>query len=158
MSYVMEVWLVWRCIQWNLFVATTTIIKFITCDLFSELNTEGTNFLLLTISAFWSSSRWPLDTQMSSRRQRSIPLGCRYRQVSLYLQTSYIFKLYSEILLCIFLNNTIFPYMPRKCNGNNKFRITSCWITTLPLWNISAISHCFVDILCFEFSAVTTGI
>ena len=36
------------------------------------------------ISAFWSSSRWPLATLMSSRRQRSIPLGGRYRQVSLY--------------------------------------------------------------------------
>ena len=34
------------------------------------MNTEGTNLLLLTMSAFWSSSRWPL--------------GGRYRQVSLY--------------------------------------------------------------------------
>ena len=41
--------------------------------------TEGTILLVLTTSAFWSSSRWP------SRRQRSIPLGGRYRQVSLYL-------------------------------------------------------------------------
>ena len=41
------------------------------------MKTEGTNLLVLTISAFWSSS--------SSRRQRNIPLGGRYRQVSLYL-------------------------------------------------------------------------
>ena len=46
--------------------------------------TEGTNWVVLIISAFWSSSRWPLATKMSSRRQRSIPLGGRYRQVSLY--------------------------------------------------------------------------
>ena len=46
--------------------------------------TEGTNLLLITCSAFYSSSRWPLATQMRSRRQRSIPLGGRYRQVSLY--------------------------------------------------------------------------
>ena len=26
------------------------------------MNTEGTNLLLITISAFWSSSRWPLAT------------------------------------------------------------------------------------------------
>ena len=43
------------------------------------MKTGGTNLLLLTISAFWSSSRW-----MSSRRHRSIPLGGRYRHVSLY--------------------------------------------------------------------------
>ena len=36
---------------------------------------EGINLLVLTVSAFWSSS--------SSRRQISIPLGGRYRQVSL---------------------------------------------------------------------------
>ena len=36
------------------------------------MKTEGTNLLLLTISALWSS-----------RRQRSIPLGGRYRQVLL---------------------------------------------------------------------------
>ena len=48
------------------------------------MKTEGTNLLLLTISAFWSSSRWPLATQMSSRRQKSISLGGRYIQVSLY--------------------------------------------------------------------------
>ena len=48
------------------------------------MKTEGTNLLLLTISAFWSSFRWPLATLMGSRRQRSIPLCGRYRQVSLY--------------------------------------------------------------------------
>ena len=48
------------------------------------MKTEGSNSLLLTISAFWSSSRWPMATWMSSRRQRNIPLGGRYRQVSLY--------------------------------------------------------------------------
>ena len=37
--------------------------------------TECINLLLLTISAFWSSSRWPRATLMSSRRQRNIPLG-----------------------------------------------------------------------------------
>ena len=41
--------------------------------------TEGTYLLVLTNSAFWSSSRWPL-----ARREGSIPLGGRYRQVSLY--------------------------------------------------------------------------
>ena len=46
---------------------------------------EGTNSLVFTISAFWSSSRWPLATLMSSRKQRGIPLGGRYRQVALYL-------------------------------------------------------------------------
>ena len=45
---------------------------------------ECTNLPLQTISAFWSSSRWPKATKMSSRRQRSIPVGGRYRQVSLY--------------------------------------------------------------------------
>ena len=52
-------------VQWNLSVTTTPIIKFITSDLFSNvfiMNTEGANLLLLTISAFWSSSRWPLST------------------------------------------------------------------------------------------------
>ena len=39
---------------------------------------------LLTLSAFWSLSRWLLATPTSSRRQRSIPLGGRYRQVQLY--------------------------------------------------------------------------
>ena len=48
------------------------------------MKTEGTNLLLLTISAFWSSFRWPLATQMSSKRQRNVPLSGRYRQVSLY--------------------------------------------------------------------------
>ena len=47
--------------------------------------TECTDLLVLTISAFWSSSRSPLATKMSSRRQRSIPLGGRYIQVSLYI-------------------------------------------------------------------------
>ena len=46
--------------------------------------TKGTNLLLLTVSAIWSSSRWPVATLMSYRRQRSVPLGGRYRQVSLY--------------------------------------------------------------------------
>ena len=50
-------------IQWNLPVTTTSVIKKFTCDLFSnEFKTEATNLLLLTISAFWSSSRWPLAT------------------------------------------------------------------------------------------------
>ena len=40
------------------------------------MKTQGTNLLLLTVSAFWSSSR----------RQRNIQLGGRYRQVSLYLE------------------------------------------------------------------------
>ena len=48
------------------------------------MKTKGTNLLLLTVSAIWSSSRWPLATLMSYRRQRSVPLGGRYRQVSLY--------------------------------------------------------------------------
>ena len=41
-------------IQWNLSITTTSIIKFITCDLFSSvlMKTECTNLLLLTISAF----------------------------------------------------------------------------------------------------------
>ena len=48
------------------------------------MKTEGTNLLLLTISASWTSSRWPRATYMSPRRQKNIPLGGRYRQVSLY--------------------------------------------------------------------------
>ena len=48
------------------------------------MKTKVTNLLLLTISAFWSSSRWPLVTWMSSRGQRSIQLDGRCRQVSLY--------------------------------------------------------------------------
>ena len=48
------------------------------------MKTEDTNLLLLTISASWSSFRWPLATWISSRRQRSIPLGSRYIQVSMY--------------------------------------------------------------------------
>ena len=47
------------------------------------IKTEGTNLLLLTMSAFWGSSRWPLATKMSSRRQVSILPGGRCRQVSL---------------------------------------------------------------------------
>ena len=67
------------------------------------MKTEGTNRLLLTISAFWSSSRWPLATWMSFRRQRSIPLGGRYRQVSLYITRGY-----SGTQLCYWsLNATI---------------------------------------------------
>ena len=46
------------------------------------MKTEGTDLLLLTTSAFWGSSRWPRAE--GSRRQRSIPLGGRYRQVSLF--------------------------------------------------------------------------
>ena len=50
-------------VQWNLSVTTTSILKFITCDLFSYVNKpEGTNLLLLIIPAFWSSSRWLLAT------------------------------------------------------------------------------------------------
>ena len=48
------------------------------------MKTECINLLMWTISAFWSSSRWPLATSMSSRMQRSSPLGGLYRQVSLY--------------------------------------------------------------------------
>ena len=48
------------------------------------MKAEGTKVFLLTISALWSSSRWPKATLTSSRRQ-SISLGGRYRQVSLYL-------------------------------------------------------------------------
>ena len=49
------------------------------------MKTEGTNLLFLRISAFWSSSKWPLATLMSSRRQTRKPLCGRYRQVSLYI-------------------------------------------------------------------------
>ena len=77
-------------IQWNLSV-TTTCVKILLSVIFFQycvlMKTEGINLLLLAISALWSSSRWPLATKMSSRRQRSIPLGGRYRQVSLYRQT-----------------------------------------------------------------------
>ena len=44
------------------------------------MKTEGTNLLLLTISAFWSSSRWPPRWAPEGREV----LGGRYRQVSLY--------------------------------------------------------------------------
>ena len=61
------------------------------------MKTEGTNLLLLTISAFWGSSRWPLATYMSSRRQISIPVGGRYRQASLYDGCKTVY----EIEICI---------------------------------------------------------
>ena len=54
------------------------------------MKTEGANLLVLTMF-FCNSSRWPLVTYMSSRRQRRIPLGGRYRQVSLY-NVLYIYK------------------------------------------------------------------
>ena len=119
-------------VQWNLSVVTS-IMKFITCDLFSNvcLMTEGTNLLVLTISAFWSSSRCPLATEMSSGRQRSIPLGGRYRQVSLYFipllgltsnfvstlimgcpSTSYLFAMLCWILVLICL----LTYFWMSCN------------------------------------------
>ena len=44
------------------------------------METEFTNLILLTISAFW----WLLATYMSSRRQKSISLSGRYRQAWLY--------------------------------------------------------------------------
>ena len=50
-----------------------------------SIKTEGTNLLLLTISAFWS--------YMNSRRQISDPLGGRYRQVSLYLVTAVVYPI-----------------------------------------------------------------
>ena len=56
------------------------------------MKTEGTNLLLLIISAFWGSSRWPRATEMSSRKQISNPLGGRYRQVSLYMKLSQDFS------------------------------------------------------------------
>ena len=60
------------------------------------MKTEDTNLPLLTSSAFWSSSWWPLATEMSSRRQRSIPLGGRFWQVSLYdLLRPICYKLYN---------------------------------------------------------------
>ena len=49
------------------------------------MKTESTNLFLLTISAFWSSSGWSLATLMSFRRQRSVPLGGRYKQDLLYI-------------------------------------------------------------------------
>ena len=76
--------------QWGL-VAFSCCSRYISLCL-KLMRIEGTNLLLLTISAFWSSSRWPLATYMSSRRQRSIPLGGRYRQVSLiclYMSSPY---------------------------------------------------------------------
>ena len=55
------------------------------------MKTEGTNLLLLIISAFWSS-----------RRQRSIPLGGRYRQVSRYNYVCYSLSLppyYCDVIM-----------------------------------------------------------
>ena len=72
--------------------------------------TEDTNLLVLTISAFWSSSRWPLATYMSSRRQGSIPLGGRYRQVALY-QITY-FNVYVCACVCVRL---CVPIPPCAC-------------------------------------------
>ena len=63
------------------------------------MKTECTNLLLLTISAFWSSPRWPLATYMSSRRQRSIQLGGRYIQVSLYIHPIYVFMIGADDLV-----------------------------------------------------------
>ena len=47
---------------WNLSVMTTSMIKNFYLWLIQDCNsmkTEGTNLLLWTISAFWSSSMWP---------------------------------------------------------------------------------------------------
>ena len=45
-------------LQWNLYLTATSMIKFVTCDfvsyVFFLMMTEGTNLLVLTISAFWS--------------------------------------------------------------------------------------------------------
>ena len=46
------------------------------------MKTEDTNLLLLTISAFWSSSRWPKKDEL--QKADKYPLGGRYTQVSLY--------------------------------------------------------------------------
>ena len=51
-------------VQWNLSVTTTSMMKFIICDLLI-MCFDGDwryQFSVLTISAFWSSSRWPLAT------------------------------------------------------------------------------------------------
>ena len=51
------------------------------------MKTEGTNLLLLTMSALWSSSKWPLATGLDELQKADkypIRLGGRYRQVSLY--------------------------------------------------------------------------
>ena len=78
------------------------------------MKTACTNLLLLTRSAFWSSSRWPLATWMSSRRQRSIPLGGRYRQVSLYyiIFSILITDFHSDKVLCL-INRILCPLSHR---------------------------------------------
>ena len=74
------------------------------------MTTEVTHLLLLTISTFWSSSRWPFATKVSSRRQRSIPLGGRYRQVSLYQRWQIFTTLWqSDIFRNSFLKNVSLP-------------------------------------------------
>ena len=69
------------------------------------MKAECTNLLLLTISAFCNSSRWPLATKWAPcRRQRRIPLGGRYRQVSLYSKGFVEYELWIFHFLYMLLN------------------------------------------------------
>ena len=87
------------------------------------MKTEGTNLFLLTISAFWSSSMWPLATKMSSRRQRSIPSGGRCRQVSLYCVRPMVKWLHQRIKP-VARGNWLFADMVNRC------------------WPITHFAHC----------------
>ena len=78
--------------------------------------TEGTNLLVLTISAFWSSSRWP--RAMSSRKQRSIPLGGRYRQVALYNIKDLVLRPFIQIIPYQTTGNFIELLIPNFVKGS----------------------------------------
>ena len=118
--------------------------------------TEGTNLLVLTFPAFWSSSMWPLATWMSSRRQRSIPLCGRYRQVSLYFIKSTCFFVVMLLVSMdlIGFNLTIKQWVINKpIFARSKFKMHCRRISAIakgPRWSLISLS--VVDIifcLCF---------
>ena len=112
------------------------------------MKAEGANSLLLTISVFWSSSRWPLATKMSSRRQRSIPLGGRYRQVSLYILPQYVGRHFNSVHIKHEFNNFLAIVIAPFAIKNNLLCIISCrpdnmerkriYLITGPLWGKSS--------------------
>ena len=101
------------------------------------MKTGGTNLLVLTISAFWSSSMWPLATWMSFRRQRSIPLGGRYRQVSLYLNSRTKFHVILLLALANYYQWIWYKKIRRYGLVSNDFLFQYgpwCW-----WWDIAAV-------------------
>ena len=89
--------------------------------------TEGTKLLVLTISAFWSSSRWPLATYMSYSRQKSIPLSGLYRQVSLYKDTVLINKTPVDTTYTLGKKGCYTPIEDNKTNVDRTFVFPLGW-------------------------------